>query len=257
MNLNMIMNTLYALDPPIIKHEPLILTSMEQGSLEWLMARIGRVTASNMHKLLRGGEGKTRDSYLLEVASEKVTGVPSEKVNTWDMVRGNTLEPYAIQAYEAVTGLKVKRVGLIYLNKDKRVAASPDGLTMYDERLIRYMGGVELKCPNPKNHAKTIIEGKSPKKYDAQLQGSMWVSGALNWDFVSFCPEFKQRPLFMVTAKRDEAMIDKIRAATEAAIIKIDEYVQQFMSDPVDERLSKILSEASQMVEMLKEPEIY
>ena len=242
-------NAMSILDKPVIKHNPIILRSMEQGSLEWIMARLGRVTASNMHKLLTGGEGKTRDSYLLEIASEIISGVPSEKINTWDMVRGNTLEPYAIQAYEVMTGLEVERVGLIYLNKDKRIAASPDGLTS--------RGGVEVKCPNPKNHMRTIIEGKNPKKHAAQLQTNLWVSGAETWDYVSFCPEFKQCPIFIIPAQRDEVMIDRIRTASEEAVYKIDEYVKMATGEPVDARLSKILREANEIAEALKEPNIF
>ena len=121
-----------------------ILESMEQGSTSWLKARVGCITMSNAGLLLAGGKGLTRSGYILDVASELASGQLADRPKTFDMQRGNLTEPYAVDAYELHTGHKVQRVGLGYLNEDKRIAASPDGLV--DDK------GVEIKCPNFFSH---------------------------------------------------------------------------------------------------------
>ncbi len=173
-----------------------ILEHMEQGSPEWLDARVGNITMSNADKLLTGGKGVTRQSYIIDVASEIVSGVPASQVKTWEMERGNLLEPYAREAYKARTGIEVQQVGLGYLNENKRISASPDGL--------RPNGGMEIKCQGPKAHLRTIIDAKNPKKFAAQMQGCMWVFDVEYWDYCSFCPEVKDLPLFIMTLERDE-----------------------------------------------------
>lgn len=232
----------------------IIMDKMEQGSQEWLDARIGVITSSPMQRLLTGGSGATRESYILEVVSEILTGVPAEKIKTWDMIRGNLLEDHAIDAYSAVTGHKVRRVGIMYLNADKRIAASPDGLVMDGDRIVR---GVEVKCPQPKAHMATLAAMLSPKKYEAQLQSSMRVSGADHWDFVSFCPEFKHSPLVIISCKRDADYIRRIVEATTLGLMHIDEYVRAAKSVETHHAVEAIRLDALELIDIMsnREPE--
>lgn len=232
----------------------IIMEHMEQGSQEWLDARIGVITASPMQRLLTGGSGATRDAYILEVVSEILTGVPAEKIKTLDMIRGNLLEGHAIDAYSAVTGHKVRRVGIMYLDACKRIAASPDGLVMDGDRIVR---GVEVKCPQPKAHMATIAAMNSPKKYEAQLQSSMRVSGADHWDFVSFCPEFKHHPLVIISRARDEDYIAKIVEATTLGIKQIDEHVNAARAVQTHHAVEAIRLDALELIDIMsnREPE--
>lgn len=233
----------------------IILDHMEQGSLDWLKARIGCITMSNAKALLTGGSGATRDSYIISVASEVITGVPADRISTWDMARGNLLEPYAADVYEAKTGFKLRKVGLGYLNADKRIGASPDGLKMDGDKVI---GGIEIKCQSPKNHMRTIAAAKSPKQFQPQMQGNMWVFGVDEWDYCSFCPEFTDMPLVIIPAARDEAMIAKIEASALEAVKEVDEYVATARSGFTTNRIDEICEEAMEAIAVMRnqEPEI-
>lgn len=226
------------------------LDHIEQGTEAWFQARLGRITMSNAGKLLAGGQGKTRNSYIISVASELITGIAADKISTWDMERGILLEPYARQAYESMTRREVRQTGLAYLNEERRISASPDGVMAYR--------GVEIKCPSPKNHLATIIEGKSPRKHAPQLQGSMWVTDLALWDYCSFCPEFKEMPLFIVTAYRDEEMIKRIEESALRAVEEVDDYVKMAKGNTSQE-IREICNAAKEMIDIMqnKEPEIY
>lgn len=226
----------------------IILDHMVQGTPEWLEARVGCVTMSNAKKLLTGGKGLTRTSYIIEVASELASGVLAEKINTWDMTRGTMLEPFAAAAYEATTGLKARHVGLGYLDENRRIAASPDGLTE--------AGGYEIKCQAPKNHMRTIVEAKNPKQFTAQMQGCMWIFGVDSWDYCSFCPEFEALPLFILTVKRDEEMIKKISDAAHLAVEEIDEYVRHANDGVVSQQVADICDNAIELIDVMTNKEV-
>jgi hypothetical protein len=230
----------------------IILEHMEQGSEEWLNARVGCITMSNAKKLISKGRGDapsaTRATYIAEVASEKVSGVLADRINTWDIIRGNTLEPFARDAYKAITGLDVKEIGLGYLDENRRIAASPDGLTAN--------GGVEIKCQAPKNHMKTIMEAKNPKQFEAQMQGCMWVFGTDTWDYCSFCPEFANKPLVIITAHRNEEMVKQIEEAAHSAVEEVDEYIKAAGDGQVSSLVTNLCLEAIELMDILQNKEV-
>lgn len=205
------------------------MASMEQGSPEWISARIGNISASNFWQLLVAGRGKTRDAYLRSVVSEVISGKPAEHIKTWDMIRGNELEPYARLAYEKATGLKVDQIGLVYLDDRKNVSCSPDGMVVLDNRIER---GVEIKCPNPKKHVEYITGQHDIKKHAPQMQGGMWIVNADRWDFVSFCPEFQECPLYIEEVYRDSEMISRIEIAVKRALLKVGRITRQILDLP-------------------------
>jgi hypothetical protein len=231
----------------------IILEHMEQGSQEWLDARCKRITMSKAQTLLTKGRNDkpsvTRQKYLYEVASEIITGVPAESVNTWDMARGTVLEPYALLAYKARTGYNVKTVGLGYLDEMERVSASPDGLVVGDDG--SYIRGVEIKCQKAKNHMATIEAAKNPKQFEAQMQGGMWVFGLDDWDYVSFCPEFEAQPLFIYSLSRDEDMINKISTQVALGLEEIDQIVRDARVEGAMDGLEDICEEAIEAVDVL------
>jgi len=228
---------------------PIILEKMEQGSPEWFEARMGCITMSNAAKLLTGGKGVTRENYIVEVASEIISGMPAEQIQTWPMERGNLLEPFARAAYEAKTGVAVQEVGLGYLNEDKRISASPDGL--------RDNGGLEIKCQGPKAHLRTIIDAANPKKFAPQMQGCMWIFDVEYWDYCSFCPEVKDQPLFIMTLERDEEIIKRIEESALRAVDQVNEFVKLAKGNP-SASVTAICNQAIELIDIMqnKEPEI-
>ena len=226
-----------------------ILESMLQGSDEWKDARRGRITMSKAKALTTGGKGLTRTSYLIDVASEIITGVTAETFKSWKMERGNILEPFARDAYKAHTGNEISQVGLGYLNKERRISGSPDGLGVNL--------GMEIKCQDPKKHLATIINGFEPKEFDPQIQGSMWIFEKECWEYVSFCPEFPEQPIFIHRVYRDEEMIKRIEESALKGVEEIDDFVKRGRFSTTNKQIAEICEAALETIEALSynEPE--
>jgi hypothetical protein len=183
----------------------------EQGSDEWLISRLGVLTASNFAKLLSptGKKSTQMEAYVNQLVAEKCTGKVTEFYKSADMERGNELEPEARAMYEFITGNEVFETGLI-LHDDLNVGCSPDGLVGDD-------GGLEIKCPKPENHVANLRRGSIDMKYYPQVQGCLWITERDWWDFVSFHPEME---ILIVRVERDDKYINSLaEIASEASKI--------------------------------------
>ena len=182
--------------------EGLITLDCEQGSEEWLSARLGIPTATGIKNIVTQSGQKSSGwvSYLAELIAESIEG-GSDGFKSNDMQRGNELEPRARMAYEFETGNDVVQVGGVYLNADKDLMVSPDGL------IPSLTKGLEIKCPKMKTHIKYLLEGGVPVEYVIQVQAALWVTGYETWDFISYCPEYQKQPLYVYTAERDQVLM--------------------------------------------------
>ncbi len=173
----------------------MIILDVEQGSSEWFKARCGIPTASCFDKIITPG-GKASSQHITYSNKLVAEYIMKESINIeqneW-MQRGTELEPEARNYYQFITDVDVKEVGLIYKNKDKLISCSPDGLA--DDR------GLEIKCPAPHTHIEYLLNDKLPTKYIPQVQGSMWVTGLKQWDFLSYHPDL---PPLLLTVDADE-----------------------------------------------------
>jgi hypothetical protein len=184
----------------------------EQGSEEWLAARVGRPSASQFHKLVtsKGKASASADRYIDLMISERLTGRSEPIFVTDAMQRGNFLEPEARAAYELVTGNEVEEVGFI-LDNSGEFGCSPDGL-VGDE------GGIEIKCPAAHNHVTWAREKVCPTKHYAQVQGCMYITGRKWWDFMSYHPDIKP---MIVRVERDEEFITNLAEQILLAVTEI------------------------------------
>lgn len=198
--------------------------TMEQGSPEWLEARLGRVTMSELKTLLvngkgPGGFGTGALSYMHQLIGERMTGELAEpfqgNVHTR---RGHELEGVARELYRDATGeAEPQEVGII-LNHD--VGYSPDSLIGDD-------GLLEIKTKLPKYQIEVLLSGEIPAEHIAQCQGGLWVSEREWIDFVSYWPGM---PLFIKRAYRDERLIRKIADRLEAFYAEMDARTEQVMA---------------------------
>ncbi|VEG70292.1 putative phage-type endonuclease [[Pasteurella] aerogenes] len=191
----------------------LITLNCEQGTEEWLTARLGIPTATGVSNIVTpsGKKSSAWTSYLAELVAESIEGL-TEGYKSTDMLRGNQLEEQARMAYEFATGNDVVQVGGVYRNADKDMMISPDGL------IPTLRKGLEIKCPKMKTHIKYIIEGVVPSEYIIQVQVALWVTGYDSWDFVSYCPEYQKQTLFIHTEKPDIVLMKAF-----------DKYIPQFI----------------------------
>lgn len=189
----------------------------EQGTQEWLDARLGRPSASQFSKLVTtaGKPSASADDYISEMIAERITGEREPiYVNEW-MQRGTELEPRARETYEFMYDVDVQEVGFI-LDDSGEFGCSPDGLVSDD-------GGVEFKCPAPKNHIAWSRKGKCPSKHYAQVQGCLYITGRKWWDFMSYHPDMKP---FVVRVERDEEFIAKLAEQISLAVEEIKSEVE-------------------------------
>jgi hypothetical protein len=172
-----------------------------QRSPEWYAARAGRATGSKAASVLakiQSGEAATRRDYKLQLAVERLMGVPQESgyINA-DMQRGIDLEPAARNAYEIETGEIVQTVGFLSMT-ECLAGCSPDG---------RVDGGiVGFKCPKSTTHVEWLKRNRVPPEHVPQATHELWVADdAKFYDFVSYddrLPEGLQ--LLVVRAYRSE-----------------------------------------------------
>lgn len=177
---------------------------MEQGSQEWLAARIGKVTASRVADVIattKTGYSASRANYEAELIAERLTGEPAEKFSNAAMAWGTEKEPEAREAYAFLKGVDVVQIGFVDHPVIAMTGASPDGLVGKD-------GLVEIKAPNTATHLDTLLGGKVPAKYITQMMWQMACTGRQWCDFVSFDPRLPAHlQTFIRRVPRDNALI--------------------------------------------------
>lgn len=207
-----------------------LILNVEQGSDEWLKARLGVITASEFHKIItpNGSKSASANKYMGKLIAEHLTSEQQDIYCSDDMFNGIEREPKARSFFEVIKGVKVDEVGMVFKDSDKAIACSPDGLVrLYpyienddvDGIGVRYKVGLEIKCPKLANHISYVISDQMPKKYIPQVQGSIWTTGADGWWFMSHHPDYKPLIIFV---ERDNAYIEKM----EKIILSFSELLQ-------------------------------
>ena len=171
----------------------------EQGSQEWYACRLGIPTASEFSTVLAKGQGKTRRTYLLKLAGERLTGELSESYSNPHMERGKEMEAEARSLYTFMTDAVPSAVGFI---RNGGKGASPDGL-------IDANGLIEIKTKLPHLQLEVLLADRLPPEHVAQCQGALWVAEREWLDFVSYWPKL---PLFVKRVYRDEDYIKNLAA---------------------------------------------
>lgn len=192
-----------------------------QGSDEWLRARAGIPTASELDALVsplgkvRTGEGP--HSYVCLKAAERWIGGPIQSFGGGAMEQGSILEGEALPWYELHADTEVRRVGLV-LTDDERFGASPDGI-------LPDGSGLEIKCPQPHTHVRWLVAGVVPPEHRLQCMGGMFATGAERWTFLSYCRGF---PPLVAQIHRDPEMfaaigeaLTRFHEALEAAMVRL------------------------------------
>ena len=179
---------------------------VQQGTHEWLMARLGKPTASHASEILTPKElklSKQSRAYRHRLVAEIFLGEPIESATTQFMERGNTLEPEARKWYEMETGQDVETAGLI-LTDDERVGCSPDGL-------VGENGIVEFKTYEAVHHVRELLDPKPlDNAHKGQIQWTLWVTDRGWCDRVYYHPTFQP---VRVRIERDETYIGALGVA--------------------------------------------
>jgi hypothetical protein len=189
---------------------------LEQGSPEWLQAKLGVISASNISKVLAKKGSDTRNGYLAELVAQVCTQ-QMEELNAKALEFGKVNEIAARAAYEFESGNVIETVGFIY-GPDKRTGCSPDGM------VTKLNKGVEIKVPyTSRVFIEFLAMGKIKKEYFLQCQFSLWVTGFSTWDFVNFNPRMKKNMLHYITIERDEETMKLFDEAIPEFVQEMDE----------------------------------
>ncbi len=184
----------------------------QQGSLEWLQARAGLVTASELDNIItpefEPRKGEMVKTYLATKLAEKWIQGPLAGFSAFATEQGNILEDEAKPWFELEFGESITRVGLC-VSDDGRFGCSPDGL-------LGDHGGIEIKCPEPTAHVRYLLADELPKQYRAQVHGSMLVTGRPWWKFLSYRRGF---PKLILQITRDDEIQQKLHAAIEDFLV--------------------------------------
>lgn len=197
----------------------MIRLDVEQGSVQWLHARLGIPTASCFDKIITPKTGKpsaSADGYMYQLIAEQLLGQPLQDASGGFLERGSIMEQRAVSYYELQKEVDTEKVGFV-LRDDQRTGASPD-------RFVGNDGLLEIKVPAANTHVGYMLD-KDGIGYRSQVQGQLWVAEREWSDTLSYHPEL---PPALVRQTRDEAFIKLLAAA-----------IQQF-NDAMDEAKEKL-----------------
>lgn len=176
----------------------------QQYSTEWWQVRLGIPTASMFATVMAsgrgGGESKTRRTYMLTLAGERLTGEPMEGYTNHHMERGKAMEAEARNFYAFMYDTEPMPVGFI---RNGEAGCSPDSLLGDD-------GILEIKTALPHILIGHILADRTPPEHRAQVQGQLWVSERQFCDLVIYWPKL---PLFIRRIERDEEYIAELGKA--------------------------------------------
>ena len=204
----------------------MIVLDCEQGSFEWLEARIGIPTGSRATSLLTE---KRRDyavaaarRYRNELIAEWLLDASLDGGNSLWMERGTALEKEARSYYEIVRDAELEDVGFI-LRADKRFGGSPDALVRSESGEL--LGGLEVKNPSAIHHVSYLLD-EQPAKHFGQCQAYMYLTDTPWWDLLIYSPAL---PRIIRRIYRDEDYIGALDLALERFLMDLDEAKQRLL----------------------------
>lgn len=213
-----------------------------QGSDEWLNARLGLLTASEVKlittpsKVQFANNDKSR-AHVFEILAQRITQHVEPFFISDDMLRGIEDEAAARGYYEGKYN-PVKQVGFITRELEgMTLGYSPDGLVGDD-------GVIEIKSRRQKYQVETIITGEVPDDYMLQIQTGLLVSDRKWCDFISYSAGL---PLFVKRVAADYDMQGKILSAALA----FEGAVREKMAVYADNMVNYVMTERKEEGELV------
>lgn len=184
----------------------------------WLLARLGKFTASKIHTCMRPkgiGDGGLR--YIRSRIGEEMTGVSSEKqILTEDMLWGLKYERDALQRFGELKKLDYLIVQKLISEKGSKFGCTPDALWVMGEDKEKEeltVRTVEVKCYQMDNHIACALCSTPAeiKKEDfeayAQVLMQMLECGSFMGFLCYFNPLFKHGGFRVIEFKGNDEMI--------------------------------------------------
>ncbi|MCF0203369.1 MAG: YqaJ viral recombinase family protein, partial [Bacteroidaceae bacterium] len=230
-----------------MKYEELKQATSVQHSLDWYRARLGKITGSEVGKLM--GKGRTRSdmwsatakSYLCKTAANRYMDaeviydddkfgeyLDYANIETKAMRWGTEQEADARQLFQMMLAgtqyseYRVSEVGSCTHPEIKNFASSPDGV-LTDRETGEIMACLEIKCPSQENYWRykvQVHDGESLKEANAdyywQCQAHMSCTGTRACFFIAYS-KWEDRCIHIALIERDDEAIalmeERVRAA--------------------------------------------
>lgn len=209
-----------------------------QGSDEWLQARCGLLTASEMKLIvtptLEAASNEKERAHLYELLAQRVTHYVEPRYVSDDMMRGHDDEIYARATYVENFGVEVEEVG--FITNDRwgfTLGYSPDGL-------VGDAGLIEIKSRRAKYQIETILEnviadrGETiPADFVIQVQTGLLVSEREWIDFISYSGGLPMATIRVYPDPKIQGAILAAAAAFEARLsVKLAAYYNAVKTNP-------------------------
>lgn len=220
------------------------ISTIEIYSEEWKTARLGKITASNVHHLM-GEKLETQgaESYLYDLVGEEISGIPAdEDIDNDDTRAGHLYEPECIRKFGKKMQLTFMVVGKMIAEPGARTSCTPDALWIENEtpdQKAYSVRTVEAKCPTKHKNYIRLARCTTPaqvkavsKKYFWQVVMQMEKCGALYGYLVVYNPHYpvggmriiefrkmlmlKEFAFFNQRLKEAEILFDKIKKEVES-----------------------------------------
>lgn len=223
---------------------------IEQHTLDWYRSRIGRITGSQVGRLMKKGRddvfGEDAKTYIYQLAAERTMSpdilmddtefekyLEQVNVETKPMRFGTAMESVARDTYCLLKDVQCEEVGLCDHFSIEAFSSSPDGLVYTSEGLV----ALEIKCPVQSTFMryKTEIRNnetllKVKPEYFYQCMAHMMCTNAIRTDFIVFNP-YQEDSIHIVSILPDEAVFQKMQDRIENANIVINHITNKFISN--------------------------
>lgn len=203
-------------------------------SLEWLQKRLGRFTASEIHKLFNAGRsktellGQTARTYIRTKVAEILTQEVKEEIDFKQAEWGKANEIDAMRAFESIIGINGNYYGVgdpQFFTEGEWTGGSPD----WESKDVKE--GADFKCPyNSAEHLKNLtlksaadLE-KERWEYYCQGQMNMKIRKWKRFHFVSYDPRFvdPRFQLKIITIYPDYKWLKEYDERLNAAVDEIE-----------------------------------
>lgn len=201
---------------------------IEQRTEEWFQQRLGKVTASRISDVIaktKTGVSTSRQNYLVQLVSERLTGKKGDSFVNQAMLDGIERESAARELYERTKGVSVTEVGFFDHPTIAMSGASPDGAVNAEED-GKYAGLIEVKSPIETTHTNTLMSKSVPSKYIPQMQWQLACTGAKWVDFVSYNPNFPEElQLFVARVERNDEYIASLEVEVKQFLEEVEQTI--------------------------------
>jgi putative phage-type endonuclease len=201
------------------------ISDFPQGSLDWLKARAGKITASNAWKIIdrtaKGLPTADHTNFKFSLVTERLTGEPTITFVNDAMRHGTNTEPEARAFFSELYDVTVEEVGFMTHPEFEFMGCSPDGIIGGDTLL-------EIKCLTTKSHLEMLLSRAPIKDHVLQVQFQMLITGTSLAHLLYYDPRLPlelQSKIFSIEA--DTEVLNKLRDSAIELDLEVNNIINQ------------------------------